>query len=50
MEEIIPRYFELSIIHSWLKGKTRDEIAQEFGKSQGTVSNIISRMRNDWGN
>ena len=50
MDEIIPRYFELSIIHSWLKGKTRDEIAQEFGKSQGTVSNIISRMRNDWGN
>jgi IS30 family transposase len=50
MEEIIPRYFELSIIHSWLKGKTRDEIAQEFGKSQGTISNIISRMRYDWGN
>ena len=50
MEEIIPRYFELSIIHSWLKGKTRDEIAQEFGKSQGTVSNIIAKIRNGWGN
>jgi hypothetical protein len=50
MKEIIPRYFELSIIHSWLKGKNRDEIAQEFGKSQGTVSNIIAKIRNGWGN
>jgi transposase len=33
----------------WLKGKTRDEIAKEYGKSQGTVSNIISRMRNSLG-
>lgn len=49
MEEIIPRYFELSIIRAWLQGKTRDEIAQEFGKGQGTVSNLISRMRNSWG-
>jgi DNA-binding CsgD family transcriptional regulator len=31
-------------MQSWLKGKIRDEIAQEFGKSQGTISNIISRM------
>jgi transcriptional regulator with XRE-family HTH domain len=49
MEGIIPRYLELSIIKSWLKGKTRDEIAEEYGKSQGTVSNIISRMRNSLG-
>jgi transcriptional regulator with XRE-family HTH domain len=47
MEEL-PRYFELCVIQAWLKGKTRDEIAEEFGKSQGTVSNIISRMRNRW--
>jgi len=45
MEEL-PRYFELCVIQAWLKGKTRDEIAEEFGKSQGTVSNIIARMRN----
>src|SRR5215203_2203418 len=49
MEGIIPRYLELSIIKSWLKGKTRDEIAEEYGKNQGTVSNIISRMRNSLG-
>ena len=50
MKEIIQNIFELSIIHSWSKGKTRDEIAQEFGKSQGTVSNIIAKIRNRWGN
>lgn len=50
MEEIIPRYFELSIIPVWLKGKTRDEIAQAFGISQGTVSNIIAKIRNEWDN
>ena len=44
MEKIIPRYFELRKIHTQLKGKTQDEIPQEFGKSQGTISNIISRM------
>ena len=44
MDEIIPRYFELSIIHAWLKGKTRDEIAQEFGISHGTVSKIIAKI------
>ncbi len=47
--ESLPRYLELSIIHAWLKGKTRDEIAQEFGTSQGTVSNIVARMRNSLG-
>lgn len=47
--EYLPRYFELCVIHSWLIGKTRDEIAEEFGKSQGTVSNIISKMRNSLG-
>ena len=49
MEEIIPRYFELSIIRAWLQGKTRDEIAQEFGKSQGKVSDVIAKMRNSLG-
>ena len=50
MDEINPRYLELSIIRAWLKGGTRDEIAVEFGKSRGTVSNIITKMRNEWGN
>src|SRR5687768_16855314 len=45
MQEL-PRYYELCVIQAWLKGKTRDEIAEEFGTSQGTVSNIIARMRN----
>jgi len=49
MKEIIPRYFELSIIRSWLQGKTRDEIAQEFGKSQVKVSDVIAKMRNSLG-
>ena len=49
MKEIIPRYFELSIIRAWLQGKTRDEIAQEFGKSQGKVSDVIAKMRNSLG-
>ena len=44
--EYYPRYLELTIIRSWLKGKSRDEIALEFGKSQGTISNIISTFRN----
>jgi hypothetical protein len=48
MEEL-PRYFELCVIQAWLKGKTRDEISEEFGKSQGTVSNIIAKMRNSLG-
>lgn len=50
MDEINPRYLELSIIRAWLKGGTRDEIAYEFGKSRGTVSNITTKMRNEWGN
>ena len=45
MQEL-PRYYESCVIHTWLKGKTRDEIAEEFGIGQGTVSNIIARMRN----
>ncbi len=44
--ESLPRHLELTVIRSWLKGKSRDEIALEFGKSQGTISNIISTMRN----
>jgi hypothetical protein len=50
VDDINPRYLELSIIRAWLKGGTRDEIAIEFGKSRGTVSNIISKMRNELGN
>jgi hypothetical protein len=44
--ECYPRYLELTIICSWIKGKSRDEIALEFGKSQGTISNINSTFRN----
>ncbi|HJU59649.1 MAG TPA: helix-turn-helix domain-containing protein, partial [Nitrososphaeraceae archaeon] len=48
--EAIPKYLELSIIRAWLKGETRDEIAQELGKSQGTISNVIAKFRNELGN
>jgi septal ring factor EnvC (AmiA/AmiB activator) len=44
-----PKYYELSIIHLWLQGKTRDEIAEESGISQGKVSNIIANWRNRLG-
>jgi hypothetical protein len=47
--EKLPKYLEYPIIKAWLRGKTRDEIAQTFGKSKGTVSNIIDRMRNALG-
>jgi hypothetical protein len=33
----------------WLQGKTRDEIAQAFGVSRGTVSNIWAKFRNKLG-
>ena len=36
--ETLPRYLELIVIPSWLKGKNRDEIALEFGKSQGNFN------------
>ena len=36
--EILPRYLEWTVIRSWLKGKNRDEIALEFGKSQGNFN------------
>jgi DNA-binding CsgD family transcriptional regulator len=42
----LPRYLELTVIRSWLKGKSRDEIALELSKSQSTISNIISTLRN----
>ena len=44
--ESLPRHLELTVIRSWLKGKSRDETALEFGKSQGTISSIISTLRN----
>ncbi len=48
--EALPKYFESAIILAWLKGLTRDEIAQEFGISEGTVSNILAKMRKSLGN
>ena len=47
--EYIPKYIESTILNAWLQGYTRDEIAYEFGKSQGTVSNIWARFRNKLG-
>jgi hypothetical protein len=35
------RYIELAIFQAWLRGLNRDVIADEYGVSQGTVSNII---------
>jgi DNA-directed RNA polymerase specialized sigma24 family protein len=45
----IPSYTESCITQYWLQGKTRDEIAQAFETSQGTVSNIIAKFRKNWG-
>ena len=45
--ESIPSYIESSIISAWLKGKIRDELTQEIPKSQGTVSKIIAKFRNE---
>ncbi len=50
MIENVPSYPESCIRQYWLQGKTRDEIAQAFGTSQGTVSNIIAKFRNELGN
>jgi hypothetical protein len=47
--EYLPNYIESTIISAWLQGYTRDEIAQEFGKSKGTVSNIWAQFRNKLG-
>lgn len=44
-ENDIPSYLESCIIQYWLQGKTRDEIAQAFETSQGTVSNTIAKFR-----
>lgn len=48
-ENDIPSYTESCIIQYWLQGKIRDEIAQAFETSQGTVSNIIAKFRNKLG-
>jgi hypothetical protein len=45
----IPSYIEECIIQYWLRGYTRDEIAQLFDKSKGTVSNIWAKFRNKLG-
>jgi hypothetical protein len=45
----IPSYEENCIIQYWLRGYTRDEIAQLFDKSKGTVSNIWAKYRNKIG-
>jgi hypothetical protein len=45
----IPSYEEEVIVQYWLQGKTRDEIAQAFEVSQGTISNIWKKFRNKLG-
>ena len=44
-ENDILSYLESCIIQYRLQGKTRDEIAQAFAISQGTVANIIAKFR-----
>ena len=46
----IPSYMEDCIIQYWLKGETRDKIAEAFETSKGTVSNKIAKFRNELGN
>jgi len=45
----IPSYEEEVFLQYWLQGKTRDEIAQAFEVSQGTVSNIIAKFKSKLG-
>ena len=49
IENDIPSYTEECIIQYWLRGDTRDKIAQAFEASQGTVSNIIAKFRKNLG-
>lgn len=49
MRATIGQNIKTAVIQSWLKGKSRDEIAREHGLSTGTVSNIINGWRNDLG-
>ena len=49
-DDYIPSYKEECIRQYWLRGYTRDKIAQAFGVSQGTVSNIIAKFRKKLGN
>ena len=37
------------IIRKWIGGKSRDEIAELFNVSSGTVSNVVDEWRNDLG-
>lgn len=45
-EDYTPSYIEECVIQYWLRGYTRDEIAQEFDMSKGKVSNIWAKFRN----
>ena len=46
----MPSYIEECIRQYWLRGYTRDETAQSFDTSKGTVSNIWAKYRNKLGN
>jgi hypothetical protein len=45
----IPSYIEECIIQYWLRGYTRDKIAESFNTSKGTVSNIWAKYRKKLG-
>jgi hypothetical protein len=45
----IPSYIEECIIQYWLRGYTRDKIAESFDTSKGTVSNIWAKYRKKLG-
>ena len=43
----IPRLIRRQVIRAWLKGKSRDKIAEELHRSTGAVSSIANDFRND---
>lgn len=43
----IPRPVRLEVIRKWLRGYSRDEIAQDVGIGTGTVSGILQQCRQD---
>jgi len=45
----IPNDIRIGVIHYWLKGNSRDDIATKLNISSGGVTNIISEWRNNLG-
>lgn len=46
----IANYLRLAMIQAWLRGASRDETAEQFGVGNGTVSNILDKLRKSLGN